>query len=147
MYYTDSYSKLCENKLSPFIEDRDKVIHDTYANALFDWHYDPMADTLMVSELKTRYNYNITDFDEFIINQCKIVQAKKLYPHIQAKFYFWFKNGALYEWLYDPSQTLIYKTATRHDRENCSSLEPHIPKTYLSYVTTIPLPKRICSLN
>jgi hypothetical protein len=147
MYYTDPYSKLCENKLSPFIEERDKVIHDTYQNALFDWRYDPMADTLTVSELKTRHGYNFKDFDEFIINQCKIVKAKQMYPHIQAKFYFWFKNGELYEWTYDPSQTLIYKTATRHDRENYSSLEPHIPKTYLKYVTTLPLPDRICLLN
>jgi hypothetical protein len=105
-----------------------------------------MADVLVESELKTRYNYEFDDFEEFIINQCKILQAKRHFPHIQSKFYFWFKNGDLYEWTYDPALTLIYKIATRHDREDYSSLEPHVPKSYLVFVTNIPLPRKKCLL-
>lgn len=147
LVYTDNYSKLCEKELDEFMVSEHQCIHDQKRFAIFDWYANIMADIPTQVELKTRYEYYYDDFDDFMINQNKINEAKRLYPHIQTYFYFWFKNGDLYRWKYDPAEHLPIKPVWRNDRPDSESNEPHIPKSLLEYVIILPLPQKQCSLK
>jgi hypothetical protein len=137
MYYIDKYSKLCEDTLDSFIRDRDGVNRNTWANAPFDWM---PGKEMCQSELKTRYTVLYDDYPDLIINGSKIREAKKYDGIFVSKFYFWFQNGDLYEWVYNSSVILEMKETYRNDRDMKSKLEPRIPRELLKFVKNIPLP-------
>ena len=140
--YTDPYSKECEVALTPFIHSTHGSILNTYRFSTFDWS--ATMDSPTQCELKTRYEYNSTAFSDVVINKSKLNSARLVYPHIHTYFYFWFKDGALYRWKYDPTTTLCYKPISRKDRDIDSRVEPHIPMSSLEHVGSFALPSRKC---
>jgi len=142
-YYMDPYALECENALDSFISSRDGVRKNPWKNAPFDWSPDK---EMTQSELKTRYSVDYDDYPDLVIGKNKIREAKKYYGIIRSKFYFWFRNGDLYEWEYTPSVILEERVMTRNDREGIGKAQPHIPRELLVFVKNIPLPLRKCLL-
>jgi hypothetical protein len=132
----DAYGKLCEDTLNDFVVKRYGVRHDTYKYATFDWK--PHLENNQV-ELKAR-SCKYEDYEHLTANDIKIKEAKRLYGGIDSYFIYWFSNGDIYEWKYDPLvilPRLINGDPTRvgHIKER-----PHIPRRLLTKIGNLPQP-------
>jgi len=134
----NAYAILCEDTLDKMICERYGVVRDTFKFARFDWRPDV---ELRQVELKTRFNNNIEDYPELTANDEKINDARKKYNAFESYFLYWFKNGDLYEWKYDPNVKL--PRLTNGDKRlgaNYIKERPHIPTHLLTKIGNYQLP-------
>lgn len=130
------YAKTCEDALDQFISARYRVKRETYKYAIFDWTGEANV------ELKTRYNYNFTAFEWLTANDIKINYAKR--SNKPTYFLYWFKNGDLYEWVFDPKQNMERITNGDPRREGHIKERPHINRGWMTKIANIPLPSEKC---
>lgn len=132
----NEYAILCENTLDKMICERYGVKRNHFKYAIFDWQPD---EQLRQVELKTRFNNNIEDYDELTANDIKINDAKN--KPFESYFLYWFKNGDLYEWKYDPDVKLPRLTnGDKNLGENHIKERPHIPTKLLTKIGNFKLP-------
>jgi len=142
----NEYAILCEDTLDTVISERYGVKRDKFKYAIFDWK--PNKEMKYV-ELKTRFNNNFNDYNELTANDPKINEAKRTHLAYEIYFLYWFKNGDLYEWKYDPTITLPRLTnGDKNLGKNYIKERPHIPRSLLRKIGnyTLPLYKPKCML-
>lgn len=134
----DKYGKICEQSLNEFISSRYKVKHDKYPFATFDWCPNDFEKSNQV-ELKAR-TCLYESFDNITANDIKINRAKAVYGAIESYFLYWFSNGDLYEWKYDPTIKLPREVNGDPHRKGHIKERPHIPRNLLTKIGNFKLP-------
>lgn len=132
------WGKLCEDTLNEFVSNRYGVKQNKYKYATFDWA--PHSQFNQV-ELKTR-SCLYEDYENLTANDVKINEAKKLYDAIDSYFLYWFSNGDLYEWKYDPSIKLPREVNGDAKRIGYIKERPHIPRHLLTKIGNFPQPSK-----
>jgi hypothetical protein len=135
LYQRNCYAKKCEDALDTVVSERYGGIRNLSKYATFDWE----CATHQI-ELKTRYNNNIGDYPELTANDTKINGALKR-PDKRTVFLYWFKNGDLYEWVFDPAVKL--PRITNGDARLVDGIQerPHIPTYLLKLIGNYQLPR------
>lgn len=132
----DTYGKMCENALNDFVSKRYGVRQNKYRYATFDW---APHDEMNQVELKAR-SCKYEDFENLTANDIKIKEAKRLYGAIESYFLYWFSNGDLYEWKYDPTITLPREVNGDPNRQGHIKERPHIPRRLLTKIGSFTRP-------
>ena len=134
----DAYGKLCEDALNEFVSKRYGVRQNKYRYATFDWA--PHGEMNQV-ELKTR-SCKYEDYENLTANDVKMTTAKRVYGAIDSYFIYWFSNGDVYEWKYDPSVVLPrLVNGDPHLRGHIKE-RPHIPRHLLRKIGSFPQPPK-----
>jgi hypothetical protein len=141
----DSYGKLCEDTLNEFVSTRYGVKQNKFKFATFDWQ--PDSENKQV-ELKTR-SCSYEAFESITANDVKINEAKRVYGAIDSYFLYWFSNGDIYEWKYDPSIILPREVNGDPKRYGHIKERPHIPRSLLTKIGHLkqPILKGKCLLK
>jgi len=132
----DAYGKLCEDILDGAISIRYGVKHNTYKYALFDWAPHSHMNQVELKARSCRYE----DYENLTANDTKINNAKRVYGAIDSYFLYWFSNGDLYEWKYDPSIKLPREVNGDSNRYGHIKERPHIPRHLLTKIGNYPQP-------
>jgi hypothetical protein len=141
----DKYGKLCEEALNEFVCNRYGVKHEKYQFATFDWFPVNYEKPNQV-ELKTR-SCRYEDFENITANDIKINKAKRVYGAIDSYFLYWFSNGDLYEWKYDPSIVLPREVNGDPNRVGHIKERPHIPRHLMTKIGNFKLPPNPRTIN
>lgn len=134
LYQRNCYAKKCEDALDTWVMERYGAARNQQKYAVFDWE----GSTHQV-ELKTRFNNMIEDYPELTANDTKINGALKK-PLKQTVFLYWFKNGDIYEWIFDPAVKLPRLTNGDWRLPDGIRERPHIPTFLLKLVGNHQLP-------